>query len=172
MRKIATLGLTAVFAVAILANPLLAGPGCTAGKKDPASCAKICTTKGLDKSEGASTDGKLIGAAHDCDYKGKCETISMNITGMTCTGCESSITTALMKQEGVIEVLSIDHKTGQAMVCFDPEKVESAKLASVVANKGYKASVIPATVTSESGEVKAKACGVSAKAEETKKQDY
>lgn len=157
-----------VFAFMAMTNFVMAGPGCSA--KDKAGCTKTCDIKG-DKA-----DGELINAKADCDYTaGKCETISMNIAGMHCGGCESSISAALMKQDGVIKVVSIDYKSGTATVCFDPAKVKSDKLATLVTQKGYKAEIIPAVATSGTETTEAKACGVSAKAEKTKeteKTDY
>lgn len=169
------MGFLVVFAFMAMTNLVLAGPGCGGSKAEASaagcskSCAKTCDIKLGDK---AGTDGKLIGAKADCDYKGKCETISMNITGMTCGGCESSITTELMKQEGVFKVVSIDHKSGQATVCFDPTKVESDKLAKLVTKKGYKAEVMAALATDEATAAHVKACGVSSKTSETQKEDY
>ena len=174
MKKSFILTIAVVFAFMAMTNFVMAGPGCggTKAKTSTVGCAKTCAVPcGTKADVKAKTDGKLIGAKADCDYKGKCETASLNITGMTCGGCESSITTALMNQDGVIKVVSIDHKTGLATVCFDPTKVESDNLAKLVTKKGYKAEITSAVATGESGETNIKACGVSAKAEETEKQD-
>ena len=167
MKKRWIFGLTAIFTIALMANPVFAGPGCDAAKKDPTACAKICGIKTADK-----TDGKLIDAKADCDYKGKCETIGLVITGMKDTDSETSICKALAEQSGVIKVLSIDHTSGHAVVCFDPDKVESANLAKLVTDKGYKASVMTAAAFSETSEAKNIHCKMSAKAEEKKKENY
>ena len=175
MKKNLILTVVVVFAFMAMTNFALAGPGC-GGDKTKASttgCAKTCAVPcGTKVDDKANTDGSLINATANCDYKGKCETASFNISGMTCGGCESSITTALMKQEGVIKVVSIDHKSGQATVCFDPTKVESANLAKLVTQKGYKAEVMAALATDEATAAHTKACGMkTAQAEETTKSD-
>lgn len=170
------MGFVVVFAFMAMTNLVFAGPGCggSKAKTSAVGCAKTCAVPcGVKTDDNSKTDGKLIGATADCDYKGKCETASLNISGMTCGGCESSITTALMKQEGVIKVVSIDHKSGLATVCFDPTKVESANLAKLVTSKGYKAEIIAAVATDEAGATNVKACGMkTAKVEETTKGDY
>ncbi|SYZ72371.1 exported hypothetical protein [Candidatus Zixiibacteriota bacterium] len=101
------------------------------------SCASSCASKGM-------TQAKMANAMGECDYKGNCDYITMNIKGMTCTGCENTVTEALKADKGVIKVVSVDYKTGKAVVCYDPSKVESAKLASLVTTSGYQAEVMPA----------------------------
>ena len=175
MKKKLIIGFVVVFALMAMANFAMAGPGCGGdkAKASKAGCSKSCAATCGVKADKTGTDGKLINAKADCDYKGKCETTSLSIAGMTCGGCESSITTALMKQEGVIKVVSIDHKAGQATVCFDPTKTESASLAKLVTKKGYKAEVMAALATDEATATHTKACGVTTtKAKETKKDDY
>ncbi len=176
MKKNLVLTVVVVFAFMAMANFALAGPSCGGDKAKTSSvgCAKTCAVPCGTKADAKDkTDGSLIKATADCDYKGKCETASLNISSMTCGGCESSITTALMKQEGVIKVVSIDHKSGQATVCFDSTKVESANLAKLVTSKGYKAEVMAALATDEATIAHTKACGMkTAKVEETTKSDY
>ncbi|MCP4704705.1 MAG: heavy-metal-associated domain-containing protein [candidate division Zixibacteria bacterium] len=91
----------------------------------------------------------------------------MNIKGMTCGGCESSVSKALMEQDGVFKVVSIDHKSGMATVCFDPTKVESDKLIKLVTKKGFKAEVVAAVAD---GEAAHKGCPGLIKAEKTDKE--
>lgn len=164
MKKNLILTVMIVFAFMAMTNLVMAGPGCAGSKEKTSSvgcskaCAKICGIKVDDKAEA------------DSDYKGKCEVVSMNISGMTCGGCESSITTALMKQEGVFKVVSIDHKSGLATICFDPTKVESDKLAKLVTKKGYKTEIMAAVATDEL-EAHYKTCAGAAKADETEKKD-
>ncbi|WP_020531089.1 mercuric transport protein MerTP [Flexithrix dorotheae] len=62
----------------------------------------------------------------------------LSIKGMTCTGCEHSITAALNNSEGVIEASS-SYKSGTALVKFDQSKASINKLAAVVEKAtGYK----------------------------------
>ncbi|MHA6631906.1 heavy-metal-associated domain-containing protein [Pseudonocardia sichuanensis] len=46
-------------------------------------------------------------------------TINVQVEGMTCTGCEQRIGTALRRIDGVREV-SADHTSGRVRVRFDP----------------------------------------------------
>ena len=139
MKKTTLLGLTLIIGAIFISAPVFAGPGCGLSKKDASACAKTCGIKTAQTAEAKAekTDGKLIGSDTKCDYTGKCEHLSLNISGMTCTGCENTITTALSGEKGVIRIVSVDHKSGQAMVCFDPDKVKSANLAAVVTKTGY-----------------------------------
>jgi copper chaperone CopZ len=112
------------------------------------------------------TEAKMANAmGGQCDYKGECANICLNIKGMTCTGCEKSVTEALKADKGVIKVISVDYKTGQAVVCYDPTKVESAKLAGLVTTAGYQAEVVPAVATStgEKGMKKGASCDLTGK---------
>lgn len=152
MKKNFILTIMVVFAFMAMANLAMAGPGCTGDKSKTAKTgsAKTCAAKAAGTSE--TTTATAVkwaeckkGEAHaDCDHKGKCETISLDITGMTCGGCESSVTAGLMKQEGVFKVVSIDHKSGVAVICFDPTKTKSADLADAVTKLGYKAVIVAA----------------------------
>jgi len=147
VKKTALFGLTLIIGIIFISAPVFAGSGCGLSKKDASACAKICGIKTAQATEAKAdkTDGKLIGSDAKCDYTGKCDHLSLNISGMTCAGCENTITTALNGEKGVIRVVSVDYKSGQAMVCFDPDKVKSEDLAAVVTKTGYKAEIIPAT---------------------------
>ena len=161
MKKNLILTIVVVFSFMAMTNLVLAGPGCgSKSKTASAGCSKTCA-----EICGIKVDDKVTA---DCDYKGKCEVVSLNITGMTCDGCESSITTALMEQKGVFKVVSIDHKTRLATVCFDPIKTDSDKLAKLVTKKGYKSEILAAVADKEALH---KACGGAVKTEKTDKKD-
>lgn len=55
------------------------------------------------------------------------ETLNVQVEGMTCTGCEQRIETALGRVYGVREVAA-DHRTGQVRVRFDPASTNLAAL--------------------------------------------
>lgn len=58
-------------------------------------------------------------------------TIVMSIDGMTCTGCENTIQTNLMKAEGVVSVTAT-YADGKAVIKFDPMKIDTVKMKAVV----------------------------------------
>jgi len=151
-------------------------------KSTASSCAKTCgveaamacgaakETKTAEKSEEANAQMANAGA---CPATGKCQNITLAIKGMTCTGCEAMITKALMSEEGIYKVCSIDYKAGTAEVCIDPTKMESAKLASFVTGTGYEATVTNAAAVHEAGSSEAKQCGAkTAEISTDKKADY
>jgi len=61
----------------------------------------------------------------------------LTIQGMTCTGCENHISTALMEQEAVIEVMA-SYEEGSAIIKFDKTKASVDELGKVVEDEtGY-----------------------------------
>lgn len=149
MKKAVILCLALVFGLALVAMPGTAMAQCSASKATATTTAKAHCPSAMTAEECA----KL------CNYEGKCEVVHIDVQGMTCTGCENSLTTALEKTDGVVKVLSVSHKEGTAVVCFDPDKVKNETLVKTVANKGYKAQLATGTVeagtATAKGEVKA-----------------
>lgn len=86
---------------------------------------------------------------------------TMSVVGMTCAGCEKTISDALTEVPGVVEVVEVCHETGQAVVRVDPEKASDDLLTSAVANKGYEAKIIPAVVKSTEPAPNGKICPLS-----------
>jgi copper chaperone CopZ len=159
VKKRTFFGLALVFGLVLAITPNLTfACGGQEGSSNSSSGTEIKATavnsgsgacSGMKATKANSASGSEVTSADaKCDYKGKCADITMNIKGMTCTGCEASITEALKKNEGVIKVVSIDYKTGKAVVCYDPTKVESSQLTAVVTKSGYEAEIIPAVATS------------------------
>ncbi len=62
----------------------------------------------------------------------------VSINGMTCTGCENTIQSNLLKVPGIISVKA-SHTLGNAIVEFEPAKVDSVKIKEVVDGLGYDA---------------------------------
>lgn len=86
-----------------------------------------------------------------CEGMEYCNMRTISVTGMTCGGCESQVTAALEKVEGVKRVLKVDHKKGMAFVCVAKETVSDDALVSAIQAKGYGASM--AVATAETGDV-------------------
>lgn len=64
------------------------------------------------------------------------KTIELNVTGMTCTGCESTIESALTDLEGVVSAEAI-HTKSITTVSFDSTKVNTDLLSQTINNLGY-----------------------------------
>lgn len=62
--------------------------------------------------------------------------LECNIKGMTCQGCEMTITAKLENIDG-IKVNSIDHKTGKAFLTVSKEIVPLADIRSTINDAGY-----------------------------------
>ena len=71
----------------------------------------------------------------------KMETIKLNVTGMTCSGCVYNIKTTLEKIPSVSDV-EVDLKSGSAIVKVEKGKVTTSELIDAVEKAGrYKASI-------------------------------
>ena len=145
MKKVSVLILVAMMIVAVGSFLAFAGSEKTEGvaksctghehaKMSAEECAKIC---GMTPEEYATM----------CADKEDCGITRLSVKGMTCTGCEQTIKTALEAVPGVYKVVKVDYKEGMALVCANTKKVSSDVLATTVSNKGYTAEVVPAVAT-------------------------
>jgi copper chaperone len=64
------------------------------------------------------------------------QTELLNVTGMTCSGCTSSVTKALKGVNGVSEV-DVSLAAGEATVKYDERQTSPEQLKSAVKNAGY-----------------------------------
>lgn len=62
--------------------------------------------------------------------------IEMNIEGMSCTGCEETITKSALALEGVKEATA-SFKDGKAWITFDQNRVTAEKITAAIQNTGY-----------------------------------
>jgi copper chaperone CopZ len=65
-------------------------------------------------------------------------TIDLSIEGMTCTGCENTICSNIEKIPGVKSVTA-SHTGGNAIIEYEPGKVDTLKIKEAVDALGYKA---------------------------------
>ncbi len=119
----------------MIAMPVMAGEKCGAAKKCTTPCvmSKIKTTEKATTIECIDKNGNK--------YEGKCADLVLNVDGMTCGGCESKIKTALNDVDGVVIVKAVSHSEKKAEICYNPDKVDSKKLMTLVADLGYKVKV-------------------------------
>lgn len=88
-----------------------------------------------------SSCGNRAGADDKGDAKKEnsvTEKITLDIKGMTCSGCEYSVESALKKVEGVT-VVDADYENANAVVEYDPKVVTVEKMVEAVNKTGYKA---------------------------------
>lgn len=64
------------------------------------------------------------------------EQLSLQVGGMTCTGCEGRVANVLGRLEGVRNT-SADHQAGEVRVLFDPEQVSADAIGAAIAGAGY-----------------------------------
>ena len=129
MKKIIIVFGVALFAISIISAPVMAGSGCASLKGSKcALTGKTCTSV---KTAEAETE-KPAGIAHAV----------LSIDGLKDTEKTEKMSKMLGETEGVYCVDHIDAENGKAVVCFDPAKVEAAKLAGAVSDFGMKAKVL------------------------------
>jgi copper chaperone len=68
------------------------------------------------------------------------EQVILQVTGMTCGGCENAVTRAVSRLEGVSNV-SASHAQNQVTVHYDAAKVDRAKIADAIGKAGYQVSL-------------------------------
>jgi Cu+-exporting ATPase len=74
------------------------------------------------------------------------ETLTINVTGMTCAACQSHVQKALEQTPGVVKA-GVNLLTGEARVAFDPQKTEPAALVEAIVETGYDARLPTAGLT-------------------------
>ncbi|MCQ9326702.1 MULTISPECIES: heavy-metal-associated domain-containing protein [Neisseria] len=67
-------------------------------------------------------------------------TITLNIGGMTCGGCVSSVTKVLENLNGV-EKAEVSLENANAVITFDAGKIQTAALIEAVEDAGFDASL-------------------------------
>ena len=64
------------------------------------------------------------------------ENVTLQVEGMTCSGCEQRLGKALGRLDGVREATA-DHGAGQVRVRFDPSVTDRAALVARIETAGY-----------------------------------
>ncbi len=113
-----------------------------------AKATQVTAMSGKSGCSAKSTEAKTASA--DKAMESKFSYATMSVKGMTCGGCEQSVTAALEHVDGVVGVKEVSYKSGKAVVEYDPAKCREASLTRAVADKGYEAEIIPAVATSTS----------------------
>jgi len=73
--------------------------------------------------------------------KSEPKTVTLKVTGMTCSGCANHISTSLKKLDGVIEY-EVKYPGDIATVKYDPDKTNEKEIITAITKAGYKAKVI------------------------------
>jgi len=68
--------------------------------------------------------------------KRQVQTITLNIEGMTCTGCETTVKNAASSVDGVLEA-EASYDTGQAIIKYDQSKTTRKDIEAVINATGF-----------------------------------
>lgn len=84
--------------------------------------------------------------------KATTQVCTLEVSGMTCAGCEAAVRMAARSIDGVTDVKASSAK-GNAEVTFDPSKTNPAAIAKVITDKsGFKAEPVqPGTKKQDTG---------------------
>src|ERR1043166_6070241 len=66
------------------------------------------------------------------------KTVTIKVEGMKCEKCSASVTKALKATEGV-EDAQVSSDKGEAVIKYDDQKLDEAKLREVINSTGFKA---------------------------------
>ena len=64
------------------------------------------------------------------------KTVTLAVSGMTCTGCENTVTEAVTKVEGVSSIKA-SFADSTAVVSFDPSKTSIDAIGAAITEAGY-----------------------------------
>jgi copper chaperone CopZ len=152
MKRMLSLTLALVALVAFVTAPAVSVAGSCGSKS---SDLHQMSAKGQCTPEHAAACAAKLGISpEECQKlcaSGEYTHVNMSIKGMTCTGCENTITTCLQALPGVVKVGVVSYKDGTAFVLVDPKKVTNEDLVTAINDKGYKAEVIPAVSVTPAG---------------------
>ncbi len=70
------------------------------------------------------------------DNNASIKVLSLQVSGMTCGGCETKVKTAIMTLEGVQKV-EVSHQQNLANVVVDSQKVDAQALIEAITKAGY-----------------------------------
>ncbi|XP_062438358.1 copper-transporting ATPase 2 [Rhea pennata] len=99
----------------------------------PESPRQDCSTDALLESAGLDVSHQPSGMTDE-----KC---FLQITGMTCASCVSTIERNLQKEDGIVSVL-VSLMAGKAEIKYKPEFLQPLEIAQLIQNLGFEATVI------------------------------
>ena len=158
--------------IKFLTGAILLGFAHVALAEAPADCErKKCATKCATKTKAACAeacksgkcDAKTKAACAEACKAGKCDATAKTcqglerayyvVSGMTCEGCSGAVTKKLAAIDGVT-VKKVCHKSGCAVVNYDPKKVKKEAIAAAINQGKFKVTAERVNVS-----VKGMTCG-------------
>jgi hypothetical protein len=73
----------------------------------------------------------------------KCAYLTLKVAGLKDAESGLKLTDALKAEKGVMKADSLDFKTEQAVICYNPSVIKADKLVSLAQGAGYKVEIIP-----------------------------
>ncbi|MDK2909687.1 MAG: copper chaperone [Bacteroidales bacterium] len=66
----------------------------------------------------------------------KAITVVLDVEGMTCTGCENTISNAVKQLGGIVDIIA-DHQSGRVEVTYDTTLIDIQSISQAITEKGY-----------------------------------
>jgi len=129
VKKFASLTLVLAMATVLVAVGVAFACGDKEGAAKTAS-AQMVGSKACPATKNVETTSAMVKSTN--------QNIMLNVTGMTCQGCVTSITKSLAEVDGVSDVV-VSLEDGTAKVAYDVDKVKPEVLTAAVVKAGYKA---------------------------------
>lgn len=79
----------------------------------------------------------VVAAIEKAGFKVAGEQLTVSVSGMTCSGCESKVTKSLTALKGCT-VGTVDHKTGKVVVTVDDNNADRTKVEQAITSAGFK----------------------------------
>jgi len=89
-----------------------------------------CSSSG-SKSTGGETAGEVSFPEENLKL------VHLEVTGMTCEGCENTVVTSIRKLDGIHEAKA-SHSAEETIVRFDSTKTSVEAISQAIADAGYK----------------------------------
>ncbi len=106
------------------------------GVKEASACAESKVAKVAYNPEKVK-DRQLAAAIRKAGFKVEAETIAVKVDGLACEACSDKVGKKLAALKGVTGQ-EVCHKSKQAVVTFDPEKVSTRDILAAIDSTGFK----------------------------------
>lgn len=100
-------------------------------------CGKSDKQTTEQKNDKPSTDQNGGIDNKNLQVSGSDKSVEIHTSGMTCTGCESTIKGKVKKVDGVKDVIA-DHKSNTVKASYDPSKTNPDAIKEAITSAGYK----------------------------------
>jgi copper chaperone len=89
-----------------------------------------------DNQTSGNKTGKQTSSEENLQVSGDDKLITVQCSGMTCTGCENSVKAKVKKVKGVRDVIA-DYKTNTVKAAYDEKQTNAEEIKNAITDAGY-----------------------------------